>query len=59
MLQGPNANELYDLSENFDVETVALSDGYPIGHAELEREGKVSHSFDEGPERTQPKPARR
>jgi hypothetical protein len=53
------SNGFYELSENFDVETASLSDGYVMKHKQLEREGKLKHNVENCPELTTPKIVRR
>jgi hypothetical protein len=49
----------YELSENFDGDSVAMSDGYWQLHRKLEQEGKIHHTVENCPERTAPKIIRR
>lgn len=44
----------YDFSSNFQPERMAYSDNYKPVHEQLEREGRIKHSWADCPERTTP-----
>ncbi len=48
----------YDLSDSFVPQSVWVSDQYWALHRQLELEGKIHHSVEQCPERTQPQPVR-
>ncbi|MBI3661751.1 MAG: VCBS repeat-containing protein [Acidobacteria bacterium] len=57
----PGEIAFYQFSEDITAgpASYSLSDGYWVRHRELEREGKVKHTVEQCPDRTQPKLVRR
>jgi hypothetical protein len=50
--------EQYDLSKDFVPQSVWISDHFWTLHREMEVEGKIHHTVEQCPERTQPQPVR-
>ncbi len=53
--RGPGAIGIFEFSEDFRLKRASWSDGYREAHRKLEREGKISHSWERCPDRFGPR----